>query len=80
MTPVRMTTLKQLKNGDWFARKMVPEEVRAAYKDAYGVAYEARFRLRAGTGQGQAKQEFREWDAEITSRIERLRADAQAEV
>ena len=79
MTPVRMTTLKQLKNGDWFARKMVPEEVRAAYKDAYGVASEARFRFGQGPVKGR-QAGFREWDAEIASRIERLKADAQAEV
>ncbi len=28
MTPIRMTSLRRAPNGDWFARKMVPEDVR----------------------------------------------------
>jgi hypothetical protein len=58
---------------------MIPEDVRPACKAAFGVSQEARFRSPAGTREGQAKQEFRDWDAEIASRIERLRAEARGE-
>jgi integrase len=76
---VRMTTLRRAPNGDWFGRRMIPEDVREAYRVAFGVSQEARFRSPAGTREGQAKQEFRDWDAEIASRIERLRAEARGE-
>jgi hypothetical protein len=76
---IRMTSLRRAPNGDWFARRMIPDDVREAYRVAFGVSQEARFRSRAGTREGQAKQEFRDWDAEIASRIERLRADARGE-
>jgi hypothetical protein len=79
MTPVRMTTLRTASNGDWLARKMIPEDVRDAYKAKFGVKIEARFREPRTTPEGRAKQTFREWDAEITARIERLRAEARGE-
>jgi hypothetical protein len=53
--------------------------VREGYRAAFGVSQEARFRSPAGTREGQAKQEFRDWDAEIASRIERMRAEARGE-
>ena len=74
-----MTSLRRAPNGDWFARRMIPEDVREAYRVAFGVSQEARCRSPAGTREGQAKQEFRDWDAEIASRIERLRAEARGE-
>jgi hypothetical protein len=76
---IRMTTLRRAPNGDWFARRMIPEDVREAYRAAFRVSQEARFRSPAGTREGQAKQEFRDWDAEVASRIERLRAEARGE-
>jgi len=76
---IRMTTLRRAPNGDWFSRRLIPEDVREAYKVAFGVSQEARFRSPAGTREGQAKQEFRDWDAEIASRIERLRAETRGE-
>jgi hypothetical protein len=76
---IRMTSLFRAPNGDWFARRMIPEDVREAYRAAFGVSQEARWRSPAGTREGQAKQEFRDWDAEIASRIERMRAEASGE-
>jgi hypothetical protein len=64
---IRMTNLRRAPNGDWFSRKLIPEDVREAYKAAFRVSQEARFRSPAGTREGQAKQEFRDWDAEIAS-------------
>ncbi len=79
MAGIRMTTLRRAPNGDWFSRKIIPQDVRTAYRDTFGVSQEARFRCPASTREGQAKQEFRDWDAEITSRIERLRSEARGE-
>lgn len=69
-----MTSLTRAKNGDWFARKGIPQALRDSYKAAFGVSQEERFRRPAALSMGQAKQELRDWDAEITGRIERLRA------
>ena len=73
---VAMTTLNRAKNGDWFGRKAIPADVRDAYKVAYGVSREERFRRASTISQGQAKAEFRDWDATVSSRIEALRASA----
>ena len=73
---LRMVSLTKARNGDWFARKGIPADVRAAYKDAYGVSQEERFRRPSSLSEGQAKAEFRDWDATISSRIEALRAAA----
>ncbi|WP_199925228.1 hypothetical protein [Neorhizobium sp. SOG26] len=69
-----MTSLKRAKNGDWFARKAIPSDVREQYKLAYGVGREERFRRPASVNMGTAKAEFRDWDAQICQRIEALRA------
>jgi integrase len=74
-----MTTLRRAPNGDWLSRKMIPEDVRDAYKATFGVSQEARFRAPGSTRLDTAKQQFRDWDAEVTSRIDRLRAQAKGE-
>jgi integrase len=77
---IRMTTLSRAKNGDWFARKRIPEDIRKAYETAHGPGRtEERFRLPASLPQGAAVQEFRDWDAEVSSRIERLRLRKRGE-
>jgi hypothetical protein len=65
-----MTTLRRATNGDWFARKRIPEDIRSAYLKAHGKGQEERFRLSAALSPGIATQEFRDWDAEVSSRIE----------
>ena len=47
--PVLMTSLTTAKNGDWFSRKAIPEDVREPYRLAYGISREERFRLRSLT-------------------------------
>lgn len=79
MACIRMTSLRRAKNGDWFARKRIPHDVRSAYESAHGKRQEERFRLSASLSQGAAAQAFRDWDAEVSSRIERLRAKARGE-
>jgi hypothetical protein len=41
MASIRMTPFTRAPNGDWFAGKMVPEDIRGAYKAAFGVSQEA---------------------------------------
>jgi hypothetical protein len=80
MACIRMTSLRRAKsNGDWFARKRIPEDIRSAYERAHGKRQEERFRLSASVSQGVATQEFRDWDAEISSRFEGLRARGRGE-
>ncbi|PLK70906.1 hypothetical protein C0V73_09770 [Rhizobium sp. TH135] len=69
-----MTTLSRAPNGDWFARKAIPKDIREEYKSAYGVSQEERFRRPAAMSANAAKAELRDWDATIAQRIEKLRA------
>jgi hypothetical protein len=50
---IKMTSLFRAPNGDWFARKMIPEDVREAYRAAFGVSQEARWRSPQGHVRGK---------------------------
>lgn len=76
---VPMTSLSRAPNGDWFARKGIPKDVRESYKRAFGVSQEERFRRPGSLSTGSAKAELREWDATVTGRIEALRAAVRGE-
>src|SRR5580700_11042529 len=52
---------------------------RASLQKALQMAIRMTSLRRAPNGDWFAKQEFRDWDAEIASRIERLRAEARGE-
>lgn len=73
---VTMTSLRRDKNGDWFSRKAIPDDVRDAYQSAYGIRREERFRLSTDKSPGEAKAAFAEWLADIEGRISALRAAA----
>ena len=73
---VRMVALVRLKNGEYFARKGIPADVREAYARLYNVTWEAQFRLPAHTSKHEAKARHGEWQAEIETRIAALRAVA----
>lgn len=77
--PIAMVTLSHARNGDWFARKGIPADVRPAYKAAFGVSQEERFRRPGSMSANRAKQELREWDATVSSRIEALRGAAKGQ-
>jgi hypothetical protein len=79
MACIRMTSLRRAKNGDWFARKRIPHDGRSAYERAHGKHQEKRFRRSASLSQGAATQAFRDWDADVSSRIETLRAKVRGE-
>lgn len=76
---VAMTTLSRARNGDWLARKGIPQDVRESYQRAFGVTREERFRRPASLPMGSAKAELRDWDATISGRIETIRAAARGE-
>ncbi|MGV8830945.1 MAG: hypothetical protein ACOH2N_03135 [Devosia sp.] len=69
-----MTTLSKAKNGDWFARKAIPPDLRDDYQRAYGVRQEARFRAPSSLSPNQAKAEFAAWVSEIETRLSTMRA------
>jgi integrase len=73
---VRMAGLNRLKNGQFFARKVIPADVREAYARLYNVRWEAQLRLPANTSKHEAKARHGEWLAEIENRIAALRAAA----
>ena len=74
-----MTTLRRAPNGDWFSRKRIPEDIRETYHSVFKVRQEERFRAPGSLPSERAKQTFRDWDAEITSRFEGLRTKARGE-
>jgi integrase len=71
---LRMVTLNRIAGGRWFARKVIPEDVREAYQRLYGVKREAHLKLPADTPRHEAKTRLGEWGAEIETRIATLRA------
>jgi integrase len=60
--------------GRWFARKVIPKDVREDYQRLFGVKREAHFRLPVDTPKHEAKARHGEFVAEIETRIATLRA------
>jgi len=74
-----MVNLRQDGNGKYIARKRLPEDVREEYGRRYKAYHEAKFSRPASIGPRVAMQEFREWDADVTARIEAIRAERKGE-
>ncbi len=68
-----MVELQQDSNGNYRARKRLPDDVREDYGRLYGARHEAKFFAKASDGRLAALQEFRTWDAEVTRRIDTIR-------
>jgi integrase len=75
---LRMVALAR-RNGNWFARKGIPQDVRDEYARLYGVRYEAQLSLPGDTPRGEARIRHAEWTAEIETRIATLRAQKNGE-
>ena len=75
-----MVKLRQDGNGKYLARKRLPDDVREEYGRRYKAHHEAKFSAPASDGPHIAKQKFREWDAEITARIEAIRAERKGDL
>lgn len=69
-----MVSLRQNTKGNFSARKRLPDDVRAEYGRRYGQQFEAKFFAPASKGAANAKQEFRDWEAEVAGRIAAIRA------
>jgi hypothetical protein len=76
---LRMVALNKAADGRWFARKVVPKDVKDQYASLYGVRREAHLRLPGDTPRAEAKVQLAEWTAEIETRIETLRARQRGE-
>ena len=76
---LRMASLTPNKTGGLIARKAIPADVRAQYKQLHGVSREAILRVPVGTPKSQAKAQHGQWLAEVETRIERIRAAAKGE-
>jgi integrase len=76
---LKMVALNRNKAGQWFARKGIPADVRAAYKRLHGVSREAIFKVAAGTAKAEAKAQCAEWISQVENTISALRAAAKGE-
>ncbi|UFX44448.1 hypothetical protein HAP47_0036580 [Bradyrhizobium sp. 41S5] len=76
---LRMVGFVRAKNGEWFARKGVPADVRDEYERLYGVRWEAQLRLPGDIPKHEAKKQLAEWTADVETRIATLRAHKKGE-
>ncbi len=76
---LRMVALVRAKDGSWFARKGIPEDVRDPYARRFGVRREAHLRLPRDTPHHEAKTRCAEWIADVETRIATLRAESNGE-
>ncbi|MGY3369253.1 hypothetical protein ACVWZL_006378 [Bradyrhizobium sp. GM2.4] len=76
---LRMVALNRLPDNRWFARKVIPEDVRKEYQRLYGQKREAHLKLSAETPRHEAKARLGEWAAEVETRIATLRAQRNGE-
>jgi integrase len=66
--------LSPSKRGGFFARKRIPEDVRADYARLHGAGWEERFISKPNTPLATVRREAHEWAAEVNRRIENIRA------
>lgn len=76
---LRIVALVRAKDGSWFARKGIPEDVRDPYARLFGVRREAHLRLPRDTSHHEAKTRCAEWIADVETRIATLRAQSNGE-
>jgi integrase len=76
---LRMVGLGRAKDGRWFARKGIPEDVCDEYKRLYGVRHEEHLKLPADTPRPEAKVRLAEWVTDVETRIATLRAKNSGE-
>jgi hypothetical protein len=69
-----MVTLKRRKSGGYAARKVIPKDVRKEYAALYGMNWEEKLNIPAGTSPHEARVRHCEWLAEIETRIAAVRA------
>jgi integrase len=70
-----MASLTQDSNGNYKARKRLPDDVREEYGRLYGARYEAKFFAPKTIKPHEAKRLFGEWLSEVEGRIAAIRAE-----
>ncbi|WP_440637285.1 hypothetical protein ACSHT2_25610 [Bradyrhizobium sp. PUT101] len=76
---LRMVALNRLPDNRWFARKVIPVDVREEYHRLYGTKREAHLKLPADTPRHEAKARLGEWAADVETRIATLRSQQRGE-
>jgi hypothetical protein len=66
-------------NGNYRARKRIPNEVREEYGCLYGRSFEEKFYRKASTKPNVARREFNEWLADVEARIDNIFAQRAGE-
>jgi hypothetical protein len=74
-----MVSLRRDSNGNFIARKRLPDDVRAEYGQRHKARYEAKFFARASLGKQIAQERFHLWAAEVDQRIEAIRKARRGE-
>ena len=74
-----MVSLRRDSNGNFIARKRLPDDVREKYGRLYGARFEAKFSSLASLGKHHAEQKFHEWKAEVEQRINAIRKAQRGE-
>jgi hypothetical protein len=74
-----MVHLTTDRNGNYRARKRLPDDVREEYGRLFGQRHEAKFSAPASTSPHQAKQLFHEWQLETDGQIAAVRAQLKGE-
>ena len=72
-----MVSLRQDTNGNFRARKRLPDDVREEYGQRFGQKLEAKFYAPATDGAAAARQQFRDWEAEVEARIAAIRSECR---
>jgi hypothetical protein len=72
-----MVKLQQDSNGNYRARKRLPDDVRREYGRLYGAHHEAKFSAPKSTKSHEAKRLFGDWIAEVEGRIAAIRAERE---
>ncbi|MET4425673.1 hypothetical protein [Bradyrhizobium sp. RT3a] len=72
---LRMVALNRIADGRWFARKVIPKDVREEYHRRFRHKTEAHLKLPADTPKHEAKARLGEWEADVETRIATLRAE-----
>jgi hypothetical protein len=76
---LRMVALNRTHDGRWFARKVIPEDVRDDYAKLHKARREAHLKLPADIPKHEAKAGLGEWTGEVETRIATLRARKKGE-
>jgi integrase len=69
-----MVTLRRDDEGNYIARKRLPDDVREEYGRLHGARHEAKFFAPKNTKSHEATKRYGEWIAEVETRIEAIRA------